>query len=417
MMAQSVEPSSPPRTSFQLIGDRNFGVLFWGKIASLMAVWAYTIVVILLTYDATGSTTWVGVVGAVQLAPQLVLALASGRLADTYGPLLQIIAGGMFQGLSAIGLAVWLHAAGAASGPAAAVPLLIASFVLGCGLALSAPAMQSLVPRIVRQGELSSAVALNFLPTALARTIGPAVGAVLAATSGSVAGLAVVGAVFVASSLWFTLIESPRPPASERDPDARIVSALRYVRGDRGLLALLAGVAAIGAGAEPAITLAPALAESVGHASEGGGWALSAFGGGGMLGVIAHRYLSRWLRPVAEGCAAMVALGAAMAIAAFAGSLVQLSLILAVAGVSMVVGSTAFSVAIQERCRPMMLGRVMGLWLIAFAGVRPVAGLVQGSISDGWSTEAALGVTASFMVLTACWVFAVAHRIRARTGA
>jgi hypothetical protein len=106
-----------------------------------------------------------------------------------------------------------------------------------------------------------------------------------------------------------------------------------------------------------------------------------------------------------------------MAIAAFAGSLTQLSLILAVAGVSMVVGSTAFSVAIQQRCRPTMLGRVMGLWLIAFAGVRPVAGLVQGSISDGWSTEAALGVTASFMALAACCVFTVARRTRARAGA
>lgn len=406
--------SRAPRTSLQLLVDRNFGVLFWGKLVSLVAAWALMIVVIMLTFEVTGSAGWAGAMTAAQLGPQLFLGLLSGRLADSRGPVLQIVVGGVLSGVAALGLAAWMIAMTATDRELTPVPLLLASVAFGCGLAMSAPSMHSIVPRLVRPAELSGAVALNFFPTALARTLGPAGGAVVAALLGPTVCLIVVGAIFLISSLMFCFIRTMRTVAPPRDGEGSVVVALRYVARTPILVVSLFAVAAIGAGSEPAITLAPVLAETVGLGADGAGWVTSFFGAGGLFGVLVHKLLSRWLRPPAEGCVAMIALAAAMAVvgigaptAVFAGAMV-------VGGLSMVLGITAFSVAIQQNCDEVMLGRVMAMWVLAFAGVRPVAGLAQGFVADRVSPVAAVEGTVVLLVVACLLVAVVTVRDRRR---
>jgi MFS family permease len=384
--------------------DRSFGALFWGKLISQVAAWALMIVVVNLAYEATGSASWAGAMAAAHAGPQLVLALLSGRLSDTYGPVSQIVTGSLLCGISAWGLVGWLWWVESEASSTSPIPLLIASLVYGCGMALSAPAMHSIVPRLVTPEELSSAVALNFFPTALARTAGPAGGALLAAVFGPAIRLAVVGSIFLASSAAFVTIRSV---STSRDRDARtntVMARLRYVFGDR-VLALLGGVAAVGFGSEPAITLAPALAELIGRSGHDGGLVTSCFGAGGLLGVVAHRLLSRWFMPSIEGCIAMVLLALSIAAAGCSPNLPVLCCALAVAGISMVVGITALSVAVQQRCDEVMLGRVMALWVLAFAGIRPLAGVVQGFFADTFSTRSAILSTAGLCITVAALVW------------
>jgi hypothetical protein len=76
----------------------------------------------------------------------------------------------------------------------------------------------------------------------------------------------------------------------------------------------------------------------------------------------------------------------------------------------MVVGITAFSIGIQQRCPPAMRGRVMALWVIAFSGVRPVAGPILGFTSDHFSTMTAMTATGLFMLLATFVVYVGARR-------
>ena len=62
--------------------------------------------------------------------------------------------------------------------------LLLLTFLIGLGGALSAPAWQAIVPELVPRHELASAVALNSAGFNLARSIGPAVGGLIVAASG-----------------------------------------------------------------------------------------------------------------------------------------------------------------------------------------------------------------------------------------
>src|SRR5829696_1820642 len=96
--------SLPPRTVRQLLVDRDFGLLFWGKMASVVAVWGFFASTVTLAFQITGSASWVGVVGAANLVPQLGLALPAGRLSDSRGPRVPIVVGVVMSGSASIAL-------------------------------------------------------------------------------------------------------------------------------------------------------------------------------------------------------------------------------------------------------------------------------------------------------------------------
>lgn len=398
----------------QLLLDRNFGTLFWGKTGSLVATWAFTIITITVAYDVTGSAVWAGFISAAQMAPQLLLALASGRLSDSHGERLPIMVGGFLSGFGALALAGWLLLADA-DGPGAIPPLIVCALVSGIGLALSAPAMHSMVARIVRPEELSSAVSLNFLPTALARTIGPAGGALLLVSCGTILSMLVVGLVFLLATAAFLRLQSP-PPERDDNDDVRIRGAIRYVMRDRIILANLVAVAAIGAGVEPIITLAPAIADLMGNKGLAG-WIVAAFGAGGLLGAFVHRAVQDRVSESIEGYAAMTVLAVMIASASWSESLEVLLVVMVVAGCSTVIGLTAFSVAIQKRCAPVMLGRVMAMWVLAFAGVRPLAALAVGFMAHQLSLKTALlGVSGALVLATLALISFVVLVMRHRVS-
>ncbi|MCR5978370.1 MFS transporter [Gordonia jinghuaiqii] len=407
----SVARGVAPRSSFQLIFDRRFGLVFWGKAFINFGMWAQSIVIVILTYQLTGSATWAGLVTAAQLSPQLVLSPISGRLSNTYGPVSQILAGGVLLGTSSVGLGVYLLMVDIDAADGRALPLVLAALVSGIGLAMVAPSLQAIVPKLVTRAELPNAVSLNFIPTALARSGGPALGAVLVATVGPEVGLLVLGVGQILCSVLFLTVhvgsEKIRPGG-----DRTISGALKHIWRDKVLFAMLAGVAAIGMASEPAVTLAPAMATSLGRDAGSGGFVAAAFGVGGFLGVIAHRLLIRVMSAATEGCTVLVVIGVAIGSAGLVSSMPVLMGLLVLAGACMVAGITAFSIAVQERCPADMVGRVMALWVIAFAGSRPFAGLAQGAVAEHLSLVAALVATALITFVAAAWVLATVRRGR-----
>jgi dipeptide/tripeptide permease len=71
----------------------------------------------------------------------------------------------------------------------------------------------------------------------------------------------------------------------------------------------------------------------------------------------------------------------------------------------MVMGVTGFSIVAQQRSPAPFLGRVMALWVMAFTGVRPLAGIVLGFASDHASTATALVGTGVITVLASGVVY------------
>jgi hypothetical protein len=390
---------APGRTSVQLVFDKDFGRFFWGRLAVTTAYWAQTLVIATLTYEATGSAGWVGAVGAAQLVAQIVFALPMGKISDKYGPRPQIVTGALTCATSSLGLAIWLGVSEGTSDKTAVTPLFFASLLCGIGFAVSSPAVQSIVPRLVTSAELPAALGLNFIPMALGRTIGPAGGAALATAASPILALTVVGCAHLAFATAIAGLRSTGlEPESTAAADLRITRALGVVLQDRRLLVMLLSVALLGFGSEPAITLAPAVAADM-HAGAGGaGQIASAFGVGSMFGVLAHRMLQGRVSASVEGWIGLYTLGSAVALVAAIPNLTLSLIALALGGAGMLVGVTGFGIVVQQSAPAAMLGRIMAIWLIAFAGIRPLAGLAQGLVADRLSTSSALALTAAIIL-------------------
>ena len=123
--------------------------------------------------------------------------------------------------------------------------------------------MQSIVPRLVREGELSTAIALNSIPMTVGRMFGPAIGAYLAAHLGAAAGFAVSAGLHLVFAMFLVVVRFPAPPERSPDADYRVRAALNYVWRDRPLLLALVAVTTVGFASDPSITLTPSLAEEL----------------------------------------------------------------------------------------------------------------------------------------------------------
>ena len=141
------------------------------------------------------------------------------------------------------------------------------------------------------------AVTLHSLPYNLARSIGPAAGALLLTTAGPGVTFGVAGASHLGFAVILALL-TIRPTARVQSKDRSVRSGVRYVRQDGVMLLLLVAIGIIGVGTDPVITLTPAIAERLGGDGSLVGMLAAAFGVGAALGYAllgpAQRRLGRY---------------------------------------------------------------------------------------------------------------------------
>ncbi|MGV0791940.1 MFS transporter [Mycolicibacterium sp. XJ1819] len=407
----AVNPSAPPRGAFGLMFDRVFGALFWGKMFSVGAVWTHGIVAAIVMFDATGSALMVGLVGVAQFVPQLLLSPTSGKWADTGDPLRQILFGRMLCVAGSGLIAVWMFIEPGGQGMAAALPVLLGTLVVGFGFVVGGPAMQSIVPSLIRDGELSTAMALNSFPMTFSRIIGPAMGAYLAAHSGPATAFAVAAASHFVFILFLIGVRFPGPPARLADADYRVRAAIRYVWRDRPLLLTLLAVAAVGFASDSSITLAPSMAAEFGGGAQLVGTLSTVYGIGAAIGMAVLALMRGRMASTNVSAYGLVGLGAGCAVLVGAPTVTLALAGFAVAGLGFGWAMTGLSTVVQERAPEEFRGRIMALWLVGFLGSRPLAAAVLGGTADALSVQAAFGLAAGL-----CLVMALFSRPSKITG-
>lgn len=390
---------APARRSFALLRDRTFGPYFLGKLLSAMGVWIHNIAAAILVWDLTRSTLLVGAVSVGQFLPQLFIAPWSGARADRGDRRRQLVLGRLVTALGSGGLAIWVGVVGV-SGTSGAATVIIAATVVGIGFALGAPAMNALLPALVRPKELSSAVALGSLPMTVARSAGPALGALIVATAGPATAFAIgalLNVVFVAIIAVIHIRDVPRRPSS----DTSVRAGWRYLRGDLPMSALMLGVVTIGLGADPVITLTPAIADQLAQPSSFVGTLASAFGIGAALGFLSLSRMQVWFGLPRLGVTGLLSLSFGMAALALAPTPLLAILALGIGGVGMAFALSSLTTMIQQRVPEELRGRVMALWGVAFLGSRPIAAGATGALTDATSVAVSLAAVAAVLLLGA----------------
>ena len=85
--------------------------------------------------------------------------------------------------------------------------------------------------------------------------------------------------------------------------------------------------------------------------------------------------------------------------------------VMAVGGLGFLISTTTWTTGLQEEVSEAMRGRIMGIWTLCALGSRPIAALVDGSVSDWLGPRIAVLVIAAPLVVVA---LTVAPRLRKR---
>ncbi|MDE2489847.1 MAG: MFS transporter [Elusimicrobia bacterium] len=227
-------PSAWSSRDFRRLTAARFLLSFAAQIQTLVMAWQ--------VYRLTRDPLHLGLIGLVEAAPALSLALFAGDLVDRRDPLKvykNVIRGVLVS--AAILLTVSL--------PATKVPphaqlfwIYAAAFVAGCARGFSQPSLYAIVPQMIPRESLAVSSAWITSAFQTASVFGPAVGGVLFAWRGPATPYAVdaallVGALLCASAVAFR--PAPARSSGERGFD-RVTSGLRHVLAHDVLLAALA---------------------------------------------------------------------------------------------------------------------------------------------------------------------------------
>ena len=210
----------------------------------------------------TGSSGWVGAVNLMNYLPVLLLVLFAGYFADTYDRRKVIVFSLSLQTLCALvlGLLVTFNADTNAA-------ILIVVGVMGVALAMGFPAWLSVLPDLVSEDDMMSALSLSAAQFNLGRVIGPAIG-IIVLRIWSPAGAFYLNAVSFLFVIVAVLLGRTKTPAGRLEPGrlrSHLVAGFRYVRARSWMIWVLV---ALGIGSFfgfSTLVLMPALARNVLH--------------------------------------------------------------------------------------------------------------------------------------------------------
>ncbi|MBV6762287.1 MFS transporter [Rhodococcus opacus] len=156
------------------------------------------------------------------------------------------------------------------------------------------------------------------------------------------------------------------------------------------LLVLLLGIAAVGVGVDPAVTLAPALAEQLGAGAALAGWMASCFGIGAGVGFLLFGPLHRAVGIECLGSGGLLLIAGGLVLAGGTDNAPLTLIAFGVSGIGMTLAFTSITTQIQNRSPDELRGRIMALWFVGFVGARPFAAGLSGWITDTIGVTAAL---------------------------
>jgi predicted MFS family arabinose efflux permease len=389
--------------------NTNFGLYSAGSAISLVGMWMQRIAIGWLTWQLTESGFWLGVIAFADFFPVVLVGPIAGAAADRWDRLKVVKTSQTISLLQATALF-----AVTASGHASIGILVALTAFQGVVVAFNQPARLALVPSLVREADLASAVAINSVVFNLARFVGPMLAGVAIVWSGVAAAFATNAISYLPFLAALALIRpapSGQPKAKRRSLGTDLKEGIRYTATHPGIAALLVLLIALGAGGRPLNELLPGFAANVFRSGAGGlAMMASTIGGGAILGGVwlGHRAHSANLIRVALGTSAAGAL-AAMAVVATERLWAALPALL-IFGFSMSAAGIAIQTLIQLATARQMRGRVMGLYGLIFRGAPAVGALAAGAASAHiglrWT------VFAGALLVAATWLWCMATRER-----
>jgi MFS family permease len=389
------------RTFRSLRRHRNYRLFFTGQLISVAGTWMQNIALAWLVIELSSSPLAVGGLAFCRFLPFFLFSLVAGVVVDRLDTRRLLIATQATAMLVSVVLAV-VTLTGAAT-----LPVVYALAALG-GLILvfDSPGRQTLTFQMVGPRELPNAVALNSGLFNASRVVGPALAGVTIAVAG-------VGLCFVVNAVSFlaVLVALKKMRVDELTPvaksrDTRVLADIRegvaWSASSPIALTVLVVVTIVSTVGFNFNVLVPLLASQTLHVGAGMFGVLSAsFGLGALAGALATATLrSASPRTFSIGAAGFSLVMLALAPVHTPGLALVLLFVL---GLTFSLFTASANALVQLASPDHLRGRVVSLYLFAFAGLAPIGGIVAGWLADVGGTELAFAVAGISGLAAIAW--------------
>jgi MFS family permease len=380
---------------------RNYRLFATGNGISQIGYWIQRVAQAWLAWQLTHSGTWLGLVAAADLIPNVVISPFAGVLADRLDRIRVIR---LTQYVAILQACVLAALSFSSSITIEEVFLLI--FGLGFVNAFNQPARLALIPSLVDHATLPSAVAINSLMFNLARFIGPAIaGFVIAAGS--------VGYAFVLNALSYivfsiALARVNLPPEPMPPPRAFLretIDGYRYAMGHPGIGQMMALFAVTTVGIRGFNELFPGFTDVVFHrGAQGLAWLTATMGLGAIVGGL--RMIRRGTVTGLTNLAITHTLLMTLCVLAFAVAQTYWMALVAVffSGLAMTTSGISAQTLVQTAVDRHMRGRVMAFYGMVFRAGPALGALISGWLTTRWGFH--WPVVAGALLCIVAWAWA-----------
>jgi len=390
-------PTSSPWSPFR---HATFSVLWTATVIANIGSWMYSAASGWLMTSLSPEPLIVSMVQVATTLPMFLFALPAGALADIVDKRKFLIAVEIAVTIiSAIFAAiVWL-------GLATPFNLLLFTFLIGVGSALTAPAWQSIVPQLVPKHDLQPAIAANSVGINLSRAVGPALAGTMVARLGigapfwinAISNLGIIGAL-----LWWKQPQTGNRHLRAERFGSAIRAGFRHAKNNQHLRATLARGVGFFLFASAYWALLPLVARSqIAGGPDLYGFLLGAIGAGAVGGAFALPWLKASLGP--DRLVAVGTIGTAIAMVLFGVARDSATGIVAsvFAGVSWIAVLASLNVSAQVALPEWVRGRGLAMFVTTFFGALSLGSAIWGQLA------AMLGLPAAHLLAAAGAVLAI----------
>lgn len=392
---------------------RNFRLFSSGQLISLIGTWMQATGQAWLVLQLTKSAWDLGIVGALQFLPVLLLSLFGGVLADRVPKRTVVLFTQSFAMLQAAVL--WLLVT---TGTVQLWHIFLLAILLGITNAIDMPTRQAFVVEMVGREDLPNAVALNSSMFNIARIIGPGLAGLIIAWLG-IAPLFLLNALsFIPVIIGLAMIDVKQlhamiPPVVQQANIAKastlksIREGLTYIRQKPSVFLIIVVVGIISLFGINFNVILPLFATAVLNAGPAGfGFISSAFGAGSLLSALWLAWTNK--KPDISFILVASIVFCILEIVFALSHWYQLSLVLiACVGFSQIAFTAIANTTLQTVTPDHLRGRIMSVYMLVFNGSIPLGNLFTGGLVSLFGAPVALiaGGALSLVAAVAGWVF------------
>ncbi len=389
--------AAAPVSAWAPLRIRLYRVLWTAQLTSNIGTWMQTVGAQWLMGSLSRDPLLVALIQTATSLPVFLVGFPAGALGDILDRRRLLLISQSFMLLSAA-----LLAALTLGGNMTPALLLLLTFAIGLGMALTAPSWQAIQPELVGRELIPQAAALGATSMNIARAIGPAIGGALVAAAGpewvfalnAVSFLGVLGVI----ALWRR--ESPAKVLGPEHNGGALRAGMRYVRSSPRMRTVLVRASSFVIFSTALWALLPVVARRHLHLGSGGyGLLLGAVGVGAVLGAwTLPRARARWnLDRVVVGSSL------AFAVVAFVLAWVTIvplvALALLAAGYCWISINSSMNASAQIVLPDWVRSRGMSLYLLTFQGAQAIGAVIWGVIASAWDTRVSLTIVAGGLTL------------------